>query len=73
MVLHRHFPAVREMPDFKGLLRCPKSMADREGFETPIIRRGFGNHHHHSLTAQMPNARRRNIALLDAISVAVTN
>jgi hypothetical protein len=22
MVLHRHFPAVREMPDFEGLLRC---------------------------------------------------
>lgn len=31
MVLHRHFPAVRETPDFKGLLRCEKIVAEREG------------------------------------------
>jgi hypothetical protein len=30
VVLHRHFPAVREKPVFEGLLRCPKSMADRD-------------------------------------------
>jgi hypothetical protein len=35
-VLHRHFPAVREKPVFEGLLRCPKAMAEREGFEPPI-------------------------------------
>jgi len=32
VVLHRHFPAVRETPDFKGLLRCRISVAERESF-----------------------------------------
>ena len=36
VVRHRHFPAVREMPVFEGLLRCPMTMAEREGFEPPI-------------------------------------
>src|SRR5882757_2648365 len=35
-VLHRHFHGVREAPDFKGLLRCRISLAEREGFEPPI-------------------------------------
>src|SRR6266436_6502520 len=30
VVLHRHFPAVRETPDFKGLLRCRVTVAERE-------------------------------------------
>ena len=33
-VLHRNFPAAQEKPVFEGLLRCPKSMAEREGFPT---------------------------------------
>jgi hypothetical protein len=36
VVLHRQNPAVRETPDFKGLFRCRKSVAEREGFEPPI-------------------------------------
>jgi len=32
IVLHRHFPAVRETPNFEGLFRCRKSLAKREGF-----------------------------------------
>jgi hypothetical protein len=35
VVLHRHFPAVREMPDLKGLLRCRVTVAEREGFSSP--------------------------------------
>ena len=31
MVLHRQKPAVREAPDFEGLFRCPKTVAEREG------------------------------------------
>ena len=32
IVLHRHFPAVRETLDFEGLFRCRKSLAKWEGF-----------------------------------------
>jgi hypothetical protein len=39
VVLHRKNPAVRKKPVFEGLLRCPKSMAEREGF--PTDDRGF--------------------------------
>jgi hypothetical protein len=35
VVLHRQNPAVRETPDFKGLFRCRKSVAEREGL-SPI-------------------------------------
>jgi hypothetical protein len=31
VVLHRQNPAVRETPDFEGLFRCRKSVAEREG------------------------------------------
>jgi hypothetical protein len=32
VVLHRQNPAVRETPDFEGLFRHRKSVAEREGF-----------------------------------------
>ena len=35
-MLHRHFPAVRETPDFKGLLRCRIWMAEREGLPRSV-------------------------------------
>jgi hypothetical protein len=35
VVLHRQNPAVREAPDFEGLFRCPKSVAEREGLSPP--------------------------------------
>jgi hypothetical protein len=36
VVLHRQNPAVRELPDFEGLFRYRKSVAEREGFEPPF-------------------------------------
>jgi hypothetical protein len=36
VVLHRQKPAVPELPDFEGLFRYRKSVAEREGFEPPI-------------------------------------
>ena len=35
-MLHRHFSAVREIPDIEGLFRCRKSVAEREGFSSSI-------------------------------------
>jgi hypothetical protein len=35
-VLHRSQPAVRETPDFEGLFRHRKSVAEREGFASPL-------------------------------------
>jgi hypothetical protein len=37
-VLHRQNPTVLEMTDFEGLFRCRKSVAEREGFPTPIAK-----------------------------------
>ena len=37
VVLHRQNPAVRETPDFKGLFRCRKSVAEREGFASLLL------------------------------------
>jgi hypothetical protein len=46
VVLHRQKPAVRELPDFEGLFRYRKSVAEREGFEPPIAQRGCESHNH---------------------------
>jgi hypothetical protein len=37
VVLHRQFPAAREKPDSEGLLRCPKSLAERQGFAPSLL------------------------------------
>jgi hypothetical protein len=37
VVLHRKNPAVREKPVFEGLLRCHKTMAEREGHSATFI------------------------------------
>jgi hypothetical protein len=39
VVLHRKKPAAREVPDFEGLFRCLKTVAEREGF--PAKDRGY--------------------------------
>ena len=42
VVLHRQFPAVREMPDSEGILRCRKPMAEREELGSNLLHVGPG-------------------------------
>jgi hypothetical protein len=41
VVLHRQNPAVREAPDFEGLFRYRKSVAEREGLSPTFDREGY--------------------------------